>query len=880
MKWRRFFRRADADLDQRLELDSYLDIATEENVARGMSREQARTAALQKLGNRTLIREEVYQMNTIDLADSVVRDLRHSLRMLANSKTFSAVAVLTLALGIGANTAIFSVINAVLIKALPYPEPERLVGVWMSGTLQGQRSDINLTPPMAQVFEAESRAFERFGVWNSGSASITGPGDPELVRAIFVTQGILPTLGVSPKAGRWFSEDDANPSAPDTVIVTEAYWRGRMNADPKAIGQSLFIDGRAREVVGIMPAEFQFLDLPHDLILPLRFRPGQNLQYFSYQGIARLKRDVSITRANSDLGRLIPRAFEAAGMSRAVTILNLLPAIRPLKSDVVGDSRKVLWTLMGSIGLVLLVACANVANLMLVRAEVRRNELTLRVALGAGWGHIVRELLVESLTLAVLGGVAGTALAFGAIRLLVALSPGNVPRLNGIALDPLVLVFTGAISILAGLLFGLIPAVKHRQSQFALASVRTGLSRERHRTRNVLLVSQVALAVVLLVGSVLMIRSFQALRRVDPGFRHPETIQTFRVSIAYSQVPDADAVLGMQSGIADGLRTIPGVESVAYTSSLPMEVEPGISTNSTFTFEDHPMPPGQVAPIRRVKFISPGTFHTFGTPLLAGRDFTWDDLFQKRDVVMISASLANQVFQSPRDAIGRRLRDGSDGRWYEIVGVGGDVYDNGAHLPPATIVYWPARTKEDYWVRARSVAFAMRTSRAGTEALMNEIRDVVRKVDPTMPIARVQILSALYERSMARTLFTLVMLGIAGGMALVIGVIGLYGVVAYTVAQRRREIGIRIALGAQAAAIRKMFLRYGVAFVGAGIAVGLLAAALLSRILSSLLFSVSALDPVTYVAGPAALLVASLVACYIPARRAARIDPAETLRME
>lgn len=881
MNWRRFFRREDADSDQRQELDSYLDIATEQNIARGMGRDEARTAALQRLGNRTRIREEVYQMNTLDLVDSVLRDVRHSVRMLANNKTFSMIAVLTLALGIGANTAIFSVINAVLIKALPYPEPDALVGVWMSGILQGQRSDINLTPPMAQVLENENRTFERFGVWNSGSASVTGRGDPELVRVISVTQGILPALGVSPRAGRWFSKDDDSPGTPETVIVTEGYWRRRMGADPNAVGQAVIVDGRPREVIAIMPAEFLFLDLPNDLILPLRFKPGENPQNFSYQGIARLKPGLSMAQANSDLGRLIPRAFEVAGISRAVTTLNPGPAVRPLKLDVVGDSGKVLWTLMGSIGLVLLIACANVTNLMLVRAEGRRNELALRAALGAGWRRIARELLVESLTLAVLGGGVGLALAFGAIRLLVAMSPGNVPRLSGIALDPLVLGFTATVSILAGLLFGLVPAWKHARSHIALASMRTiGVSRERHRARNILLVSQVAMAVVLLVGSGLMIRSFQALRSVHPGFTHPETIQTFRISIPATHVPEPDAVLRMQTGIAEKLRAVPGIESVAYSSSLPMEVELGISTNSTFTFEDRPLPPGQPGPIRRVKFISPGTFNTFGTPLLAGRDFSWPDLFDKHDVVIISASIANQLWGSPGAAIGKRLRDGVAGVWYEIVGVSGDIYDNGAHLPPATIVYWPGRTKENYWTRARSVAFVLRTSRAGTEQLMNEIRTVVRDIDPDLAIARVQTLNSLYDRSMARTWFTLVMLGIAGGMALVIGVIGLYGVVTYTVAQRRREVGIRIALGAEAGAIKRMFLRYGVAFAGSGIVVGLAAAAMLSRVLSSMLYSVTALDPVTYVAAPAALMLAASAACYIPARRAATVDPAETLRVE
>jgi hypothetical protein len=311
-----------------------------------------------------------------------------------------------------------------------------------------------------------------------------------------------------------------------------------------------------------------------------------------------------------------------------------------------------------------------------------------------------------------------------------------------------------------------------------------------------------------------------------------------------------------------------------------MEVEPGISTNSTFTFQDHPLLPGQTAPIRRVKFISPGTFQTFGTPLLAGRDFSWADLFEKRDVVIVSASLANQIWGSPSAALGKRLRDGTAGVWYEVIGVGGDVYDNGAHLPPATIVYWPARTKGNYWVRARSVAFALRTSRAGTEALTSEIRTAMHDIYPNLAIARVQTLLALYDRSMARTVFTLIMLGIAGGMALSIGVIGLYGTVAYNVAQRRREVGIRLALGAENGAIELMFLRYGFTLASPGIVVGLAASIALSRVWSSLLYRVTALDPSTYIAVAVALMLATLAACYIPARFAAAIDPAETLRIE
>ena len=560
------------------------------------------------------------------------------------------------------------------------------------------------------------------------------------------------------------------------------------------------------------------------------------------------------------------------------------PKVQPLKQEVVGDIRSMLWVLMGTIGLVLLIACANVANLLLVRAEGRQQELAIRAALGAGWGRIARELLLESVTLSVLGGGLGLALAYGALKLLVAKGPATLPRLAEIGIDPVVLGFTFAISLVSGLLFGLIPVLKYAGPRLA-GSLRVGgrtlsHSRERQRVRNTLVVVQVGLALVLLVGSGLMIRTFQALRNVQPGFTHPEEVQLMRAYIPEAQVKDSEAVMRMQQQTLEKLAAIPGVYSVAFTNTAPME---GFNYNDLLYAQDKNYAVGEIPPVRRFRFVSPGAFKTIGTALIAGRDFTWTDLYDKRRVAIVSENLAREMWGSAGVALGKRIRAAPRDPWREIVGVVGDVYDNGVQEKAQTIVYWPAllETFEGDSMRVtRGGAFVIRTKRAATESFLKEARQAIWSVDGNLPIFLVRTLKDIYDLSLVRTSFTLALLALAGGMALVLGIVGIYGVIAYAVSQRTREIGIRIALGAQAGEVRRMFVGNGLSLAAVGLALGLAGAFGMTRLMSSLLFGVTALDPIAYAAAAAVLTTAAALASYLPARRATAVDPVEALRAE
>jgi predicted permease len=550
---------------------------------------------------------------------------------------------------------------------------------------------------------------------------------------------------------------------------------------------------------------------------------------------------------------------------------------------------------MGTIGIVLLIACANVANLLLVRADGRRHELAVRAALGAGWGRIVRELMLESVLLGLLGGALGLGIAYAGLRALVAMGPATLPRLSEISIDPRALGFTLVISLLSGLLFGLLPALKYAsprlapsQHFFSGGGRTASQSRERHRTRNILVVAQVALALVLLIGSGLMIRTFQALRKVEPGFTRAEQLQTLRITVPPALVPEPERVARMQQDIVDKLSTIPGVRSVGFASGMPME---GLTPNwDAMSVEGKTYAADEIPPFRLFKSVSPGFFQTAGTRLIAGRDFTWTDLDGRRPIVMISENLAREIWDSPSAALGKRIRQGTStvgiGQWQEVVGVVQDVRENGAHASAPTIVYWPS-TREALTPAGRmqvnvtrAIALAIRSERAGTEAFLNEMRQAVWSVNPSLPLASVQTMQEIYDRSMARTSFTLVMLAIAGAMALVLGVVGIYGVISYAVSQRTREIGIRLALGVQPGQLKRMFVRDGLTLAGIGTAIGLAAATGLTRVMSSLLFGISALDPVTYAAVPVVLVIATLAASYLPARRAAAVDPVEALRAE
>ena len=814
---------------------------------------------------------------------------RHVFRRLMRSPMFTAVTLLTVGIGVGANTAMFSVINGILFKPLPYPDSDALVAAWQTAPALNLQK-VEASPSDYFTFREENRSFSEFGVWNGGSISVTGLAAPEQVPSVFVTQGTLNALGIPPFLGRLFTEKDDSAGSPETVILTHGYWQRHFGGNTAVLGKRIVADGVAREIIGVMPAHFRFLEEKPDLIFPLRFNRGKTtLGNFSYNPVARLKPGVTIAQANADVGRMIPivntkfppppgfsaKIFEQAGIQ---------PAVRPLKQDVVGELTTVLWVLMGSIGVVLLIACANVANLLLVRAEGRQQELAIRVALGANSRQIAGELLVESVFLGLFGGLAGLGFAYAAQRLLVALAPDYLPRLENITIDLPVLLFTLAVSVTAGLLFGLIPVLKYAAPGVATALRGGGRtlsqSRERHRARNILVVLQTALAVVLLIASGLMIRTFQSLRNVRPGFTGPAELQTMHIFISDAQVKEPERVLRMYQEMLQRISAIPGVTSAAFANSVPAD---GNDSTDLLYAEDHYYAEGKVPPLRRFKFVTPGFFQTMGTRLVAGRDLTWTDLYDRRPVTMVSENLARELWHEPSAALGKRIREGMKDQWREIVGVVEDVRLSGADQKPPTTVYWPLMMV-DFWGNEkflqRGVSYAIRSPRAGSESLLKDVRQAVWSVDGDLPLARVRTMEQIFRGSMARSSFALVMLAIAGAMALLLGLVGIYGVISYSVSQRTRELGIRIALGAPAVGLKAMVVRHGLLLTAVGMALGLAAAAGVTRFLKSLLFGISPVDPITYAAVAAGLLAAAAVASYLPAHRASAVDPVEALRAE
>jgi putative ABC transport system permease protein len=823
-------------------------------------------------------------MNTLAFLGELSRDVRHAFRMIRMNPGFGAAAILSLALGIGANTAIFSVVNAVLIRPLPYPEPESLAGVFNSGVIQGETfNDMGLAPGMYAGLKERSKTFQEFGVWWSGTATVTGVGDPEQIKTVWMTQGVLPALGAWPFLGRRFSVEDDTPGTPETVILSHSYWMRRFGGDERVLGRTLVIESVPRQVIGVMPRTFRFLDLSSDVLLPQRFAKA-NLPFepFSYSGVARLKPGITIDLANQDATRVLNQIIPD-NIRPFAEQARLKSNLRPLKRDVTGDIGTVLGVVMGALSLVFLLVCANVSNLVLVRAQARTQEFAIRAALGAGWGRIARELLVESLTLGLLGGVVGIALAYGAVRILKAQDLTTIPRLAEVSIDAATLAFGLAGSVAGSLLFGLIAVFKCGIPGNILGARGASMSLDQLRSQNVLAVAQVALALVLLVASGLLIRTFLAIRGVHPGFTHPERVQTIRIVIPVTQAPETERVARMQADIVENVSRLPGVEAAAFADGLPMDAD--YHNGNLIAVEDK-FVPGQPPPNRRVKYISPGLFAAQGTRLLAGRDFTWDDLSNRRLVAIVSESMARENWGEPNAALGKRLggAGGQRNTWSEVVGVVEDVHDDGAHRPAPPIVYfrtgvhapWPDRPP----LIRRGLTLAIRSGRANTESFLREVATAIHVVNPYLPLAQVRTLDDVYRRSMARTSFTLVLLCIAGTMALALAVIGVYGVLAYAVGQRRREVSIRVALGAQPNQVIGLFLRRGVLLTCVGGVVGVAAAMGLSRWVSSLLFGVTALDPATYVASALIVSAAALIASYIPARRALSVNPMESLRAD
>jgi predicted permease len=817
--------------------------------------------------------------------------LRLAFRRLARAPLFTTITLLTLAVGIGANTVVFSVVEGVLLKPLSYPEPERLVGIGLGAPGIGF-DNVGLGPSDYFIDREQATTLEDVGIYQNDSVSVTGSGQPENVSGLQVSGGTLPILGVKPVLGRMFTRQDDKPGAPATALISYGYWQRKFGGSQQAVGRVLTVDGKPVEIVGVLPREFHFLDQVKDaaLIQPLQLDRGKTtLGQFNYQTIGRLKPGVTVEQANAELQRLIPVTYRSFPVPGGFTLglfekAQFRSYTHPLKQDVVGEIGKTLWVLMGSIVVVLLVACANVANLLLVRVEGRRQELAVRSALGAGRGRIAAALLFESLILGVCGSAIGLSLAFAALRALVAVAPTGLPRLHEIGIDVPVLLFTMTVTLFVSLVIGMIPVIR-----FAGQSVQSGLreggralsqGRERHRARKALVVVQVALALLLLICSGLMIRTFRALTHVNPGFTSPETIETFRIDIPETSVPETNRVVRMQQEIADRLAAIPGVSSVSYAVGVPLD---GGQSNDPVFARDRDYKEGDLPPVRRHKFVAPGFFKTLGTSMVAGRDLTWDDTYGERPVVIVSENLAREYWHDATNALGKQIRIGNNDQWREIVGVVGDTYQDGVSEKPPATVYWPilrARYESQKESVTRGIAYVVRSPRAGSVAFTNEVQRAVWSVDSNLPVADPKTVGQLYTKSMARTSFTLVMLCVAGAMALLLGIVGIYGVISYAVSQRTREIGIRMAMGAQREQLCSLFVRQGLVLAAIGAAFGLSAAFATMRLMSSLLFKVSPMDPATYIVATIGVVTIAWLACYLPSRRAAAVNPVNALRAE
>lgn len=818
-------------------------------------------------------------MPTVTFAEDLLRTARQTVRLIRTHPGFVLAVVLSLALGIGANTTIFSVVHGVLIQPLPYPRADAVVGIYNRLTIGGQvYEDAALSPGMYAACRDDCQAFEHFGVWTSGAATVTGAQEPEQVATVTLTHGVLPALGVPAALGRWFSAEDDSPAGARTAILSHGYWQRRFGGDRGILGRTVIIDFVPHQIVGVMPRDFRFVDLSPDLFLAQRLTANR-ADEFSYKGIGRLRPGLTVAQANQDLARVWRSWGRNEGVGKQLEELAVTPNVRPLKNDVVGSVGMALRVLMGALGLLLVLVCANVANLVLVRAQSRQQEFAIRAALGAGSGRIAWEQLAESLMLGLIGGALGLGLAYFGVRVLVAIGPAGLPRLHEITLGPAVVAFAMLCALGTSLLFGTV-AVVGRRTPPRIESARGATpARAQLRAQRVLVVGQVAMALVLLVASGLMVRTLLAIQRVEPGFTRPDQIQMVRISLPQVLAREPERVIQLQKEMVDTIAAIPGVAAVGFASALPLEN----NRNGVPVAVEGVTEPDRMPPNRRYQHASPGLFAAQGSRLLAGRDFTWGEVFDRRRVAVVSEQMARESWGEPREAIGKRIRIGRNGPWTEVVGVVENIHADGLHQPAPATVYARAGVEtavNGSSIARRAVTVAIRSSRAGSQAFLNEVAAAVHAVNASVPLADVRTLEDAYRRSMAQTSFTVTLIGIAAAMALALAGVGVYGVLAYAVARRRREVGIRLALGAQPAAVRALFVRQGLLLTSVGGILGLVASAALSRWMSPLLYDVTALDPVTYVISGAALVGGAILASVFPASRAASVDPMSTLRSE
>ena len=869
--------RRESDLDE--EIAGHLAMAEADRVARGESPESAARNARRDFGNEALVKEAARAQWGWGSIERFWQDVRYGLRLLRRSPGFAAIAIVTLALGIGASTAILSVVDAILLRPLDYRDPSRLVVILHNGGGP-------IAPANFLDWKAQSHSFENMGAAEYWTPNLTGGDTPEKTWAIRMTADVLPVLGVRPALGRWFLESETRGGADHVVVLGHAIWKNRFGADPGILGQPILLDGQPYTVVGVMPPSFRFapfwatqaqLWAPLDLSARTTSRTGASLRLF-----ARLKDGVALESARRDIAAVTARLEkEFPGTNRDMQVI-------PLLEKVVGDVRPALLVLLAAVGFVLLIACANVANMLLARSSVRQREVALRAALGASRARTIRQLLTESLVLALVGGAAGAALGGWALRLLVAFAPPGIPRIESVHLDLRVLLATFVVSLISGAAFGLAPALQSLGTplQGALKEGGSaGAGREGGRLRRVFVAAEVAIAIVLLIGGGLMIRTFLALKAIDPGWK-PDGVVTLEVSVAGTKYAAPEKRPALYREVSDRLAAVPGVASAGAINHIPIA---GDIWGFPYAVEGRPKPLPGDSPIAVYRAVLPGYFSTMRLPIVRGRDVAWSDDAGAPGVVLVNEVLAAKQWPG-EDPLGRRIML-DDEHWLMVVGVVKNAVQSEWNSAPDDEVYLAALQTPELMSSPHSMSaylsFVVRAAReqgvrtpGDPAALTPSLRAAIRSIDPALPVSEIHTMRELVTGVNGRARFQTLLLATFAGAAALLAAIGIYGVMSYAVSRRTREIGVRMALGADPRSVLRLVVGQGMGVALAGAGVGLVAALLLTRLMAGILYGVRPSDPATYACVAAVLLAIALAASWIPARRAARIDPMKALRAE
>ena len=863
----------DDDLDR--ELRTHLEIEAEEQRAAGLSATEAVAAARRALGRETAIREDVRALSPAAAIDDLMQDLRYGLRMLRRHAGFTAVAAVTLALGIGANTATFSVLEAALLRPLPYPAADRLVMLWENVNIPAYKNDQNTPAPgNFNDWRRQSQSYSGMAAIASRAWNLTGSGNPIRISGEAVSSDFFEVLGIEPALGRRFTAADDSAGSERVAMLSHGLWSDRFGGDPSAVGRTLLLDDVPYTVVGVMPRGFAFPSPDDQLWVPIALTPQQLANHGSHflRVVARLKRGATTARAQAELDGIaaeLTKQFPTSNTGVGARVMSL-------RDVVVGDVRRPLLVLAGIVGFVLLMVCTNIGNLLLARASAREREFAVRAALGAGRGRVLRQLLTESLLLALIGGAAGLALASWSLAGLRSLAPASLPHAETISIDAAVAAFNFGIACVAGLICGLAPAWQAQRTDLheaIKAEARAASHPAGARARNLLVVAETALGVVVLVGAGLLLRSFWELQHVAVGFESARLL-TFRVVAPQARYDTIQKRSVFLRALADRLNAAPAIKAAAGITFLPLTLSGG---TSGVNIEGDPPPAPAEVEFVDFRSVTPGYFSTMRIPLLAGRDLAWSDTLDSPNAIVVSQSAA-QAFWPNRDPIGRRMKLGrsidSSVPWLTVVGVAGNVRQLDLTRQPRPAVYGAGTQNtgtgdvRDWVVRADG----------DPAALASLVRSAVWAIDDALPITRVQTMDRVRSTATSRERFMLLLVSAFGFLALVLAAVGLYGVTAYTVAQRTRELGIRVALGAAPGDVVRLVLGLGGRLVGAGLAIGIAAALLLTELMRALLFGVGTRDPLTFVAVGSLLAVVAFAASYLPARRAMRIDPVISLR--